>query len=90
MLFCHNQRTNNPNRRQQDVCGLRAYHTLGHAQETGRPLGELLQESEELAEYWAQITERQREIILDPAQYTGIAARKTRLLCDMWEERLGL
>ncbi len=60
------------------------------AQETGRPLGQLLQESEELAEYWAQITERQREIILDPAQYTGIAARKTRLLCDMWEERLGL
>ena len=60
------------------------------AQETGRPLGELLQGSEELAEYWAQITDRQRQIILDPAQYTGIAARKTRLLCDMWEERLGL
>jgi len=60
------------------------------AQETGRPLGELLQESEELAEYWAQITERQREIILDPAQYTGIAAEKTRMLCEMWEERLGL
>ncbi len=60
------------------------------AQETGRPLGELLQESEELAEYWEQITDRQREIILDPAQYTGIAAEKTRMLCDMWEERLGL
>ncbi len=58
------------------------------AQETGRPLGELLQESEELAGYWAQITERQREIILDPAQYTGIAAEKTRMLCDRWEERL--
>jgi adenylosuccinate lyase len=60
------------------------------AQETGRPLGELLQESEELADYWAQITPRQREIILDPAQYTGISADKTRMLCDMWEERLGL
>ena len=60
------------------------------AQETGRPLGELLQASEELADYWAQITPRQREIILDPAQYTGIAAEKTRMLCDMWQERLGL
>ncbi|MFO8081289.1 MAG: lyase family protein [Armatimonadota bacterium] len=60
------------------------------AQETGRPLGELLQESDELAEYWEQITQRQREIILDPAQYTGIAAEKTRMLCDMWEEGLGL
>ena len=60
------------------------------AQETGRPLGELLQESEELAEYWEQITERQREIILDLAQYTGVAAEKTLMLCDMWEERLGL
>ncbi|MFW6156772.1 MAG: lyase family protein [Armatimonadota bacterium] len=60
------------------------------AQETGRPLGELLQESEELADYWAQITERQREIILDPARYTGIAGEKTRMLCDTWEERLGV
>ena len=60
------------------------------AQETGRPLGELLQASDELADYWAQITSRQREIILDPAQYTGIAAEKTRMLCDMWQERLGL
>lgn len=60
------------------------------AQETGRPFGELLQESEELAEYWEQLTDRQRQIILDPSQYTGIAARKTRTICDMWEDRLGL
>ncbi len=60
------------------------------AQEEGRPFGEVLQASEELAEYWSQLTDRQREIVLDPAQYTGIAAEKTRLLCDMWEERLGL
>ncbi|MGC9318251.1 MAG: lyase family protein [Armatimonadota bacterium] len=60
------------------------------AQETGRPLGELLQESEELAQYWARLTDRQREIILHPSQYTGIAAQKTRAICDMWEERLGV
>lgn len=60
------------------------------AQEKNRPLGEVLQRSEELAQYWEQLTPRQREIVLDPSQYTGIAAEKTRKICDMWEERLGL
>ncbi len=60
------------------------------AQQTGRPLGELLQESEELAEYWSKLTDYQREIILDPSRYTGIAAQKARRICDMWEQRLGL
>jgi len=60
------------------------------AQRSDRPLGEVLQASEELAEYWSQLTDRQRAIILDPAQYTGIAAQKARSICDLWEERLGL
>ena len=60
------------------------------AQQTDTPLGEVLQASEELAEYWSQLTDRQREMVLDPTQYTGIAARKTRSICDMWEQRLGL
>lgn len=60
------------------------------AQQTDRPLGEVLQASEELAGYWSQLTDRQREIILDPSQYTGIAAQKARGICDLWEERLSL
>ncbi len=60
------------------------------AQQTGRPLGELLQASEELADYWARLTDRQRDLILHPSQYTGIAAQKARSICDLWEERLKL
>ncbi len=60
------------------------------AQQTDTPLGEVLQASEELAEYRSQLTDRQREIILDPSQYTGIAAEKARSICDLWEGRLGL
>ncbi|MGD9497242.1 MAG: adenylosuccinate lyase, partial [Armatimonadota bacterium] len=60
------------------------------AERSGRTLGEVLQSSEELAAYWSQLTDRQRELVLDPAQYTGIAAEKTRRICDLWEGRLGL
>ena len=60
------------------------------AQQTGRPLGEVLQSSEELAEYWLQLSDRQRAPVLDPTQYTGIAAQKARKICDLWEGRLRL
>jgi len=60
------------------------------AQQSGRPLGELLAESEELVPYLAQFTDEQRAILADPARYTGIAAEKARSVCDIWEERLGL
>jgi len=60
------------------------------AQQSGRPLGELLAESEQLAPYLAQFTDEQRAILADPARYTGIAAEKARSVCDIWEERLGL
>jgi len=60
------------------------------AQQSDRPLGAVLQASEELAEYWSQLTDRQRALVLDPTQYTGIAAQKARKICDQWEGRLGL
>lgn len=60
------------------------------AQECGRPLQECLFEDEELAPWLAKLTDDQRAILRDPTRYTGIAARKTEMVCEEWERRLGL
>ncbi len=60
------------------------------AQSTGRPLLELLRESEELRPYLDKFTDHQQELLRDPRKYTGIAARKTQTVCALWRERLGL
>jgi adenylosuccinate lyase len=60
------------------------------AQAQGRPLGELLDESEELAPYLAKFTAEQRALLREPELYVGIAVEKTERLCVMWEERLGM
>jgi len=60
------------------------------AQASGRPLWDLLCEDEALAPYLQQLTEAQRAILQDPAAYTGIAADKTRALCDDYERRLAV
>ncbi len=60
------------------------------AQAQGRPLGELLEECQELAPYLAQFTVQQRALLSDPRLYLGAAVEKTQWLCAMWEERLEL
>ncbi len=60
------------------------------AQQTGQPVVELLEGSEELAPYLRQFTETQQALLRDPALYTGIAATKAEEICDLWEQRLGL
>jgi adenylosuccinate lyase len=59
------------------------------AQRTGRPLGELLNEAEELSPYLAKFAPEQRALLQDPSLYTGIASRKAELVCEEWEEKLG-
>ncbi len=60
------------------------------AQATGRALGELLFGAEDLKPYLDRFTERQKEVLLQPELYTGIAARKTEQVCAFWQRRLGL
>ena len=60
------------------------------AQATGRPLGELLDEAQDLAPYVANLTAEQRSLLHDPRLYTGIATEKTEVLCAMWEQRLSM
>lgn len=60
------------------------------AQASGKSLGELLDESEELAPYLAKLTEAQRALLRDPELYLGAAVEKTEQICAMWRERLGV
>jgi adenylosuccinate lyase len=58
------------------------------SQKTGKTLRKLLVEKSELFPYWNRLTTKQRDILEHPEKYHGWAARKTELLCDMWEKRL--
>ena len=58
------------------------------AQNEGCPLGEVVAQSDELRPWMERFTPEQRAVIADPARYTGIASRKTEMICDMWEKRL--
>ncbi len=60
------------------------------AQETGRPIHELAEQSPELAPYWEKLNAEQRQLIRDPSRYVGIAAEKTEKICAQWRERLNL
>ncbi|MGD9518768.1 MAG: lyase family protein [Armatimonadota bacterium] len=60
------------------------------AQASGRPLGDLLFEAEDLKPYLDRFTDKQKQVLLHPEQYTGIAARKAEQVCETWRQRLGL
>ncbi len=50
----------------------------------------LLQEKEELKHYWNRLTPAQQAVFENPANYTGIAAKKTEQVCRIWKEKLQL
>ncbi|MFW5999503.1 MAG: adenylosuccinate lyase [Halanaerobiaceae bacterium] len=60
------------------------------AEETGQTLRELVKESEGLQSYLEEFTSRQRELLLNPEQYTGVAAEKTEKVVGKWSDRLGI
>jgi adenylosuccinate lyase len=60
------------------------------AEQTGRPLLELLVEKSELSPYAARFTPGQRAVLARPEEYTGLAERRTRELCTAWRQILGL
>lgn len=60
------------------------------AEEKGMPLRELLLEKDELKTYWERFTERQRDLLLNPERYTGIAADKTERVVENWKKELGI
>jgi adenylosuccinate lyase len=59
------------------------------AQATDLSLRELVDQSQELQCYWDKFTEKQRELILNPEKYTGIAAEKTEKIVKNWQHKFG-
>ena len=57
------------------------------AQKTDLSLRELVDQSQELQGYWDKFTEKQRELILKPERYTGIAAQKTEKIVKNWQQK---
>ncbi|MCK8826878.1 lyase family protein [Natroniella acetigena] len=59
------------------------------AQQKEQPLRELIQTEPELESYWEELSEKQKELLINPEKYTGISAKKTEQVVAYWEERLG-
>jgi adenylosuccinate lyase len=57
------------------------------AQKTELSLKELVAQSKELQGYWENFAERQKELILKPEKYTGIAAKKTEKIVKNWQQK---
>ncbi len=55
------------------------------AQETDLSLKELVAQSEELKGFWEDFSDKQKELILQPEKYTGIAAEKTEKIVKRWQ-----
>jgi adenylosuccinate lyase len=58
------------------------------AQQLGRPLQDVAVSDPELRPYYDRMTDDQRRVLSDPAQYTGIAAQKARSVAERWRERI--
>jgi adenylosuccinate lyase len=55
------------------------------SRKTGITLMELAGRKPELAPYFEKLTPREREILGDPAKYTGAAAERTAAVCAHWK-----
>ncbi|MFP4661419.1 MAG: lyase family protein [Halanaerobiales bacterium] len=60
------------------------------SQKSGETLRELVVEKEELKPYWSKLNDRQRELLVNPEKYIGIASEKTEGVVEYWKEKLGL
>ncbi|MFP4016909.1 MAG: lyase family protein [Halanaerobiales bacterium] len=60
------------------------------SQKSGKTLRELVVEKEELKPYWSKLNDRQRELLVNPEKYIGIASEKTEGVVEYWKEKLGL
>jgi adenylosuccinate lyase len=58
------------------------------SQKSGKTLRELLPEQESLHEYLQRFTPEQRFILEHPENYIGMSERKTKLVCNEWEEKI--
>lgn len=58
------------------------------AEKTGKSLGELVDADEALIPYLERMTEEQKEIVRQPASYTGASVEKAQAVCAFWRRQL--
>jgi len=60
------------------------------AQREARPLEEILVDDKVLRVYVEKMTPRQRQILINPQFYTGIAPKKAKEVAERWKQKFGL
>ncbi|MCX6787035.1 MAG: lyase family protein [Candidatus Kaiserbacteria bacterium] len=60
------------------------------AQQEKRSLEEIAVDDTEMKEYLKKMTPYQRQILSHPSLYTGIAAKKAKMIAKRWQKKLGL
>ncbi len=69
--------------------GYEYMHQLaGRCRQSGERLVDALRADPAMQPFWEQLPPEQKEVLLQPEKYLGIAARKAATACDFWEERL--
>ncbi|MBI4452490.1 adenylosuccinate lyase [Candidatus Woesearchaeota archaeon] len=58
------------------------------SQMTKQPLIELVKNDKSIQSYLKKLNKRQLEIINNPEKYTGIASKKTEMVCEEWKREL--
>ena len=58
------------------------------AQLTNKPLISLVKNDKSIQPYLKKLNKKQIEIINNPEKYTGIAAKKTEIVCEYWKREL--
>jgi len=60
------------------------------AQDERRPLEHVAADDAELESYYDRMPEEQRQVLLDPSRYIGIAAKKARTVATRWQQTLAI
>ncbi len=58
------------------------------SEKTGKSLSELAKEDKNLQPCLKKLTASQKEIILNPSKYVGIASQKTEKVVSFWKNRI--
>ena len=60
------------------------------SQLTKQPLMSIVKKDKSIKKYLKKFTKRQLEIVNNAEKYTGIASKKTEIICDYWKREFGL
>ena len=60
------------------------------SQITKKPLIQLIKNDKSIQKYLKKFNKKQHEVISNPEKYTGIAAKKTEMVCEHWKKEFNL